>query len=606
LPYEKAWEIQHGKEFVRTDIQIPGNSDEERNNNDDNEQRKNTRRITFWKDYGFQYLKGKQFSLYDLCSRRTNPKTGHCRYTRRVRIYDVFGFFQSSFLRAIRSMPGVATAQEYETVEKGKAERGEFYQSNIAEIKEYTRHELMLLCRMMSQLRQALQGQNLYLTTWFGAGSIAQALMKRENVAPHVAFKKASNIEKVQEYAHRAFFGGRIELIQQGHTHERLYGYDIASAYPSIAADLSSMEGGAFIRCDAGRIQSLDRLSLVRLRATFVQGMPFYPLPYRTPQASILFPRETHGVYMVEEVRAAIEFTEKFGGNIDIEEVYEFVPATDIKPFTFLQQLFDYRQSLAGENITQIVIKLGINSVYGKLAQSVGQFGKAPTFASPWHAAAITAGTRAQLLQAAMHDCGAIVMLATDGIVSTRPLPLAVPVRKTLGAWEAATLPAGGTYVQSGVYAYTNAKGELTAKSRGFRPANVTGSIAEHLRTAIPAAWKAGHEIYSFPYENYMTLGASCVSRETWDRRGSWVTSTRDLDLVGAGVKRDSIHYAIDRRRRASRLIPTTPSERYLLLVDEHGNMPLSEPHKTEWLDFDFGMRQTEETDQENILAGFS
>jgi DNA polymerase type B, organellar and viral len=577
LPYDIAWELQHGKKLI---------------DKDDSDVLANNRKIVDWDGYGFQYLKGKSFSIW---SHQKN------RIKQTIRIYDVFGFFQCSFLAAIKSMPNVASEAEYMIVEKGKSERGQFYHSNLRETKEYTRHELMILCRMMTQLRQAMDKEHINPISWYGAGSIAQALLKREKIKPHLGSIKALKIDETQEWAHHAFFGGRIELFKQGKTSKPLNGYDIASAYPAAATSLSSMEGGTFIRSSASDIRQIDGLSLVRLRATFVRDMPFYPLPYRTPKGAILFPPEIYGIYFRDDVITALDFAQKFGGKIDIDAIWEFRPETEIKPFDFLRQLFEYRASLSKSDITQIVIKLGINAVYGKMAQRIGNFGKVPALANPFYAGAITAWTRRKLMEAAMNDPDAIVMCATDGIISQRPLPLEIPPTKTFGAWEHALLPQGGVFVQSGVYAFADEKGKWKAKSRGFRPSNIEGSVETFIRDHLPECWARGETKYPFPYVNYMTLGAATASPETWPRVGQWATGTRDLDLVGAGVKRDVTQNLRERRERRSKLIATFPTSKYALLCDADGRMPLSAPSKPDWLDFAF---DREEDEQEIIAAG--
>jgi hypothetical protein len=98
------------------------------------------------------------------------------------------------------------------------------------------------------------------------------------------------------------------------------------------------------------------------------------------------------------------------------------------------------------------VVKLGINSVYGKFAQSVGKMGMPPRFVSWFFAAAITAGTQRKVVEAALTNPDAIVMFATDGVYSTQPLDVHVPEKKTLGGWEHTAAESGGVFVQSGIY----------------------------------------------------------------------------------------------------------------------------------------------------------
>ena len=597
LPYEKAWELQHGKPYAKKD---------------DKDYHQRSGRVVYWGRWGLKYLKGKELHVYYYPSGTPHGRTD-TRKCKSIRIYDVFGFFQSSFLNAIRTMPGAASPAEYAIIEKGKLARGEFDHSKLEQMKEYTTHELIVLCRMMTMLREAMAKQDIKPISWYGAGSLAQALLKRENIKKHFYEVKGENADEAQLWAHRAFFGGRIELIKQGATRDKLYGYDIASAYPYAATLLSSMEGGAFVRRSSTSIRHFDRLSLVRLRATFPSDLPFYPLPYRTSRGSIYFPMQTHGIYLVDEAIAAIEFVEKFGGSISIEDCLEFIPANDLKPFAFVQELFDFRTSLARDDITGKVVKLAINAVYGKLAQAVGDLGKPPTLACPWYAAAITATTRSHLLRAAMLDPEAIIMLATDGIMSTRRLPLEVPNRKTLGSWEAAEAPQGGVFIQSGVYTFADEKGVWKAHSRGFRPSNVDGSIGEFLKTTIPAQWRKRASFFPFPYRDYSTLGGATVTRDRWKTVGHWIEATRDLKLDQPGAKRSLVTPPMCARShwlqsRCRTLIDTTPSERVIMEyegIDGEPGLPLSYPHQPDWLDENFGFRVRDEDDQNEIAAGF-
>jgi hypothetical protein len=66
-------------------------------------------------------------------------------------------------------------------------------------------------------------------------------------------------------------------------------------------------------------------------------------------------------------------------------------------------------------DITEKVLKLILNSVYGKLAQFVGSSNKVPNCANPYYGAAITAYCRRRLIELAMTDPSAIIFFATDG-----------------------------------------------------------------------------------------------------------------------------------------------------------------------------------------------
>lgn len=576
LPYEKVWELQKGRPFDKPEVE------------------KNSNRVVFWKNYGFQFLKGKKLCIYKF------PPAGpykDTKYGRRlcplekIMIYDVFGFYQSSFIKAATSMPGAITPDELALISSGKKQRAEFRLEDAEFIKRYTTAELVVLSRMMTLLRDAMKREDIKLRTWYGAGSIAQALLKREGVKEHYPEIAVNDAPKEQMWAHHAFFGGRIELIKQGNTNNVLHQYDIASAYPAICRELPSMRDGTWTSersPSRARIMAVSALSIVHVQTRELPNAPFYPLPYRLPSGSILFPREVNGYYMVREVRAALLWAEKFNcvENFSFPEMLVFTPGDPGKPFAFVQKLFDYRKSLKKTDITQIVIKLGINALYGKQAQGVGGTPeRAPIYCNPWYAAAITAGTRARLLEAALTAPNAIVMLATDGIVSTRELPLDVPAEKTLGAWEHGKSNFGGTFVQSGVYSFDDGVGNSVSKSRGFRPHGLDLTIGDLIRREIPQRWQAGVDGFGFRYASYMTIGASVVSRETFAHVGRWIDGERVLDIDSAGTKRRRL--TAGRARRAVELVATSPSDRNMLCVDDDGHMLLSAQHRPEWLDAD-------------------
>jgi hypothetical protein len=149
-------------------------------------------------------------------------------------------------------------------------------------------------------------------------------------------------------------------------------------------------------------------------------------------------------------------------------------------------------------DITEKVLKLILNSVYGKLAQFVGSSNKVPTCANPYYAAAITAYCRRRLIELAMVDPSAIIFFATDGIIAKRPLhhlPISIkgvkncPIKRSgqrvedesagdvisLGDWEYARRD-GGIFVKAGVYTHymveRDDKGEVIFNDMGMPKIN--------------------------------------------------------------------------------------------------------------------------------------
>jgi hypothetical protein len=232
LPYEKAWEIEKRETY----------SDKK------GERRRIRHSPVLWKGYAISYVKGKSFDVWRLADPE-KPYLGKKLHTSaHIRIYDVFGFFQSSFSAVVKSMvdSGRATKEEADFIAEMKEKRDQFANEEIEQIKAYTTLELRLLARMMGDLRSGFEDMGLHLRHWHGAGAAASALIEIQKLKIHYGPDiAASNISPQQTAAHHAYYGGRIELMKQGYVEDRaLHVLDLASAYPAAMVEFPSLAGG--------------------------------------------------------------------------------------------------------------------------------------------------------------------------------------------------------------------------------------------------------------------------------------------------------------------------------------------------------------------------
>jgi hypothetical protein len=490
----------------------------------------------FWKGYAIAYAKGKSIDIWRLADpdrpwlppakpggkKRLN-KSAH------IRIFDVFGFFQSSFSAVTDSMvdSGRATKDEADYMRVMKGRRDEFATVPIEEIKPYTTLELRLLARMMTDLRNGFNETGLHLRGWHGAGAAASALIENQKLRTQYGKDiAASDISPQQDAAHHAYFGGRIELLKQGYMEGgSLHVYDIASAYPAAMVEFPSLASGEWINTRHNEIargtlpelravvEAASCVSMFKIRYQFpayakydpdarkAVFIPFYPLPYRDRRGGILFPASGYGWYMRDDVLAAIAWLERFVPDFPlprknankhaafvVEEAWIFEPqrsdGANERPFAFIHDRFHERRRIKDEidrtgnyDIREKAIKLSINAVYGKLAQKVGTQGSVPPVANPYYAAASTAYCRRRRVEAALIDPHSIVFFATDGIVATSELHGLLRMRKKgdivdLGDWEYCEAD-GGLFVLPGVYTY----GKIDYDETGARTINPVTKI---------------------------------------------------------------------------------------------------------------------------------
>jgi hypothetical protein len=672
LPYEKAWQIEKRETY--------------------SEEKDKRRRIchspVLWRGYAISYVKGKSFDVWRLADPDRPYRGKKLHTTAHIRIYDVFGFFQSSFSAVVKSMvdSGRATKEEADFIAEMKEKREQFANEDIAQIKAYTTLELRLLARMMGDLRSGFEGMGLHLRHWHGAGAAASALIESQKLKKHFGGNiAASNISPQQTAAHHAYYGGRIELLRQGYVEDRpLHVLDVASAYPAAMVEFPSLAGGEWTSKPGtefrkGSLSELRAalevascLSMFKIRFQFptyerhhadarkAVFIPFYPLPYRDKRGGILFPANGYGWYTRDDVLAAIAWLERFAPDFprsttkqhrvtvfEIEEAWIFRPSHEgrdnERPFDFVRDRFVERRKIkeaadrAGRyDIREKAIKLSLNSIYGKLAQSVGGDGEAPSVANPYYAAATTAYCRRRLIEAALIDPHAIVFFATDGIVSTRPLNGLARVCKNgdvvdLGDWEYFEADSG-LFVMPGVYTY----GKIVRDQHGARTIKPVTKIrggdarkygaklkANHwLIENVLAAWRTPfdpHKPEQFPrivapYQKYITAGNALASRYRWKLAGRWTArpgepgaGTREINVHSVGNKRELIPDEVcwpgyvsvpgHEARRCNGLIQTVPAL--------NNDRALSRPRMPQWLDERIGDKVEDQELQEQIRAGF-
>jgi hypothetical protein len=249
-------------------------------------------------------------------------------------------------------------------------------------------------------------------------------------------------------------------------------------------------------------------------------------------------------------------------------------------PYAFIPELYEERARLRREepgNVAEQNIKLSLNSLSGKAAQSIGGSETAPPrTACPWYAAATTAGTRRRVMEAALQNPHAIVQFSTDGVVSQERLHL--NVEEGLGQWEEKRVVPGtpSVFLQSGLYTYRTEDEELpTIKTRGMKRNYETQE--EWLLRRVPAAWRAPsepNETKTWPaldieQTEFVTAGGAVAGRKRFETIGRWAKRPRTINVHVPGLKRrlnalrPELYYGAGERpaQRCFELVETLPAQ---------------------------------------------
>ena len=263
-----------------------------------------------------------------------------------------------------------------------------------------------------------------------------------EELVPEVDPKQLVEYETLSQHPFAAaFFGGRIESAAVGTFSQVSHDYDVNSAYPFAISNIPKWDAADLIEVEG--MDSLDRMGIYQVEWNCPPGINFYPLPYRSKSGNVFYPPSGAGWYMSPEVSAALTI---YGPEcIKVKNGY-VLKGTDgagtglVKlPPEKLCTTAKKMSLMAAERLIakaekkpkERVIKLVMNSCYGKTIQQIGSHKFLNLFAASW----ITSTCRAIIVRAIGADLdNNIVAIMTDGILSLKRLP--VKLGKLLGEFD--------------------------------------------------------------------------------------------------------------------------------------------------------------------------
>lgn len=382
------------------------------------------------------------------------------RGKRRTKVWDCFKFFQCSFVKAIKQWK-IGTPEQWAAIEAMKSKRGAFADETPEAIEGYCREECQLLAMMMREVLRACEAAGIKLRQYHGAGSIASALLKANNVKDYLGPPLEKMPEAMQLAVMSAYFGGRFENSVVGAVTEPVFNRDIFSAYPYAEARLPCLTCGKWKHVKRNVLEKAraGTLAVVRFRVKSCdlptrETMAWAPLPFREESGSICFPTGFEGWAWMPELEAALRGWPKL---IEVLEAWVYKTPCDHKPFGWIPAAYRKRFEW-GKDGRGIVMKLGLNACAGKTMQNQGD---PPPYKSWILGGMITSTTRSQGLDAIIvaKDRWNVLAIATDGVFATEflPLPPAADtgtgdLEKPLGNWGCETHESGVFFVKPGMY----------------------------------------------------------------------------------------------------------------------------------------------------------
>jgi len=477
-----------------------------------------------WKDYKLD-LKVNNFTLK--------------RDTKRIVINDIVKFYQAKFVNALQEWKA-APQDVIDRISRMKDKRNVFVDESDKDIRNYCFEECRYMAVLARKLIQAHDDAGIPLTKFYGAGSSAESMltvMGIKDVIEQINSKPITQLGLLDAVM-RAYFGGRFENSIIGPVHETVHSWDISSAYPYQIYKLPCLIHGKWRYTK--NINDINTAKSAVIK--YVLHKPkkkklWGPFPFRLSDGTILCPEYSGGgwVWKDEFLQANRVFD-----NIEFKAAYVYHTDCDCHPFEKIAEYYAERCRIGKEG-PGIVLKLGCNSVYGKLAQSIGGGGK---FTNWIYAGMITSGCRAQLLEMmALHsDIDNVLMFATDSISSFENIQTPIPIDtgtyetgKPLGGWEYKSFD-GMFFARPGIYWPANLD-NITEKEIKQIRARVIGrkSLLENVRRFYEMWNRQEMDMVLDSEERFWGMKSSTYATATEYKRncryGLWVPRPIKLSL---------------------------------------------------------------------------
>ena len=396
-------------------------------------------KIVNYKEYSMFYIRPKLFRL------QKRNKT--------IFITDLMSMFQKSLNKASLEF---LNDKKLDKIDANKLNTSlTYWIKNLDDIIKYCKYDAALTARLGNKIVDECVKCKLLLPKFFTShASLSKQYFRFKSRIPSIKHIPLN----ILDIAYQCFFGGRFEALKRGFF-EKLYEYDINSAYPAVICELPSLKYGKWIKVK--EINPKETIGFYK--AVFKIPIQYIsPLSLRLKGKLIVNPSGTFATwitwYEADLLRDYITHL-SYG--------YEYVEwRKEYRPFKKpMLQLYELKRKYKNTNETFYwLVKLVMNSLYGCFVERHRKADNSITSGilfNPIYGAIITAKTRWKLLKDIgkdnYHKC---VAFHTDSVISTEPLKLSC--NDKIGNWDLEAKDSG-VILKSGIYQI----GDIV-KRRGF------------------------------------------------------------------------------------------------------------------------------------------
>lgn len=443
----------------------------------------------------------------------------------RVVIRDTGRSFLGGLLQVIDQWNPELPPEDRALIEWGKAVRGDgFGDEPLDKIAAYSEAECVALARVCRKLLNAIRAGahvDMRPDQLAGSGSIAAATLRHYKAPRRTETHEDSLVDVL---ARMTYFGALIEGPVVGRLAQPVDGADINSAYPSKMIHVPCMRSGhgQWVK-HRGSQPMVGPLGHVLvswdIRAHNTSTPPFI---VRRRSGSVAQPLVGFRVWVtLAEYQAAVR---RFGYDVVMHQGWEWVPECDCgNVLAFLSDLYDARLAIKTTmssmtegsveweeaSCRERALKLIINSIYGKLAQSKNGLGP---YTNLHYASYVTGSTRAQVREKTWEieaAGGTVVYQHTDSVLSVGVKVL--NEGESLGKWGLEKTSHDFLVIQPGLALSTTGRGKIA--SRGVR-------IGDFIPAALEWASKADLTLHPRNWPPLVTEQTVMISRRQALARG--------------------------------------------------------------------------------------
>jgi hypothetical protein len=422
-----------------------------------------------YRGYTIEHIPHKMFTVWP----------GGLKKSQRYVIFDMFEFFKTSFIQALKDWR-LGDSAEMGRIVEGKGQRGQFTYEEIDYVKAYWTDEIKLLARLADNLRDTFYNAGFFITSWHGCGALAAYMMDHNGVKEHMSRRNPKKTPAGVKVAMRhAYAGGRFQEFHGGEYDGTVYCADLNSAYVTAARMLPSLATGQWNRGNTSELRnsrSVPDFGIYRIKWDFLH-VPYtrrpQPFFFRYKSGHLSWPDRGEGWYWGPEINAALAI----GAEFQLEEAWIYQD-DGTRPFAgWINGAYQRRlERKRAKDPVEFTYKAGLAALYGQWAQRVGWNRKSRTAPSrhqlEW-AGFITSWCRAQMERvAASVGIDNLVSIDTDGVTALAPFK-ELDIGDQLGQWKVDEYE-GIVQWQSGIYWLKKDRKWSKSKSRGMPKGEVS------------------------------------------------------------------------------------------------------------------------------------